>query len=497
MAEDASISLTIRSLFRGEGFKKADKAIKDTARSARSASDAFQKVSASLGTLDGRAGKAATAVNGLLSSFAAGGAGGLAAAGIGIAFNFIIERIQAVGKKAEETARKMKEAFARAVPAIKAAFSFANGMRDANAAGRAGAMASLSGDANAAHAADVRAIRQNAAIAAAGLDPYAARLVTLRADVEAAKKARQHGIDEAEARRVQASMGLQSAVASRRALHKEAGETDETYKRRIARLEKDIAYYDADKAAATSFGGRATRWVNGKIYDLAMPKRTRDEAAAELEKARAERLQARQGFLLKGAQLDNDVAAKQAAVRTAAHDVERARADRSVEVAEAALAAEEKRQKDAKARAERLKKAEEDRARHVEDTNRKLKEYDAAISQARDEAAKQAALIADMQGAIAGGQSITDWERGRADAARERGGNLARARRNLLGKMDNARRRGNDAALAALQEKLDRLDGKNPAADRERELEAKRAELQRQSNEYLKRIAESMKGLGL
>ena len=494
MAEDASISLTIRSLFRGEGFKKADKAIKDTARSA---SDAFQKVSASLGTLDGRAGKAATAVNGLLSSFAAGGAGGLAAAGIGIAFNFVIERIQAVGKKAEETARKMKDAFARAVPAIKAAFSFANGMRDADAAGRAGAMASLSGDANAAHAAEVRGIRQNAAIAAAGLAPDAARLVTLRADVEAAKKARQHGIDEAEARRVQASMGLQAAEASRRALHKEAGETDEAYKRRIARLEKDIAYYDADKTAATSFGGRATRWFNGKIYDLAMPKRTRDEAAAELEKVRAERFRARQGFLLKGAQLDNDVAAKQAAVRTAAHDAERAKADRSVEVAEAALAAEEKRQKDAKARAERLKKAEDERARHVEGTNRKLKEYDAAIGKARDEAAKQAALIADMQGAIAGGQSITDWERGRADAARERGGNLARARRNLLGKMDNARRRGNDAALAALQEKLDRLDGKNPAADRERELEAKRAELQRQSNEYLKQIAESMKGLGL
>lgn len=83
-----------------------------------------------LGGVEGKVGKIFTGVNGIMGAFAQGGVFGLAAAGIGMAFKFVMDKIEEVKKKAEEAAKKMKESFENMFKGLGTSIS---GMREAAA----------------------------------------------------------------------------------------------------------------------------------------------------------------------------------------------------------------------------------------------------------------------------------------------------------------------------------------------------------------------------
>lgn len=110
-ANSNDLWIRIKSSFSGEGFKKANNAVKGVSAQVKNATKDINGVVAALGGVDGQVGKIFGSINGIMGAFAGGGVFGLAAAGIGTAFKTVMDRIEAAKKKAEEAAKAMREAF--------------------------------------------------------------------------------------------------------------------------------------------------------------------------------------------------------------------------------------------------------------------------------------------------------------------------------------------------------------------------------------------------
>lgn len=108
------ISLNIGTKFNGEGFKKMNQAVQGAAGSVRSASKNINGVVQALGGVEGQVGKIFNGIGNIMGAFAQGGVFGLAVAGIGMAFKFVMDKIEEAKKKAEEAAKAMKEAWEKA-----------------------------------------------------------------------------------------------------------------------------------------------------------------------------------------------------------------------------------------------------------------------------------------------------------------------------------------------------------------------------------------------
>ncbi len=504
MAADGSILLTIRSAFRDEGFKKADASVRTIANSARRATDSFQKVAAAMGTLGGTAGRVGGQITSIFSSFAQGGVVGLAVAGLSAAFGVLISKMEETKKMAEETVRKMVDGFTTASAAIKGAFSTASSVAGAKSARSAASTSAFLSESAARGSAAVRDVRQGAAIAAASAaTPDEAKLIQLRAEIAAAKLTRQQGLESATVRRNAAGDRLAEARAAEDLVRKEASTVDAGHAESIRRMENYIAAYDSGRAEFAE-----SMWGGGWLFDKFGTKKSREDVGKALEAERKARTADAQSYAVKKYRAASATFSANDALSAANVALDAAKGDRSVQVAEANLAAEVKRQADAAKKAadaekkaadaaERKRKVEEETAKVTDKTNRKLAEFDAAIANARNAANAQAAAIAKIQGAVAGGQTIPEIVAEQGDSDRVQGNRLARARRNLLGKIDTARRTGNNAALAKWQGMLDTLDGKNQAADRMKNLEKERDALRKKSVEHLAQIAKKMGELGL
>ena len=108
------ISLNIGTKFNGEGFKKMNQAVQGAAGSVRTASKNINGVVQALGGVQGQVGKIFNGIGNIMGAFAQGGVFGLAMAGIGTAFKFVMDKIEEAKKKAEEAAKAMKEAWEKA-----------------------------------------------------------------------------------------------------------------------------------------------------------------------------------------------------------------------------------------------------------------------------------------------------------------------------------------------------------------------------------------------
>ena len=504
MASDGSILLTIRSAFRDEGMKKADAAVRNVSRSANKATASFQRVATAMGSLGGAAGRVGGQIAGIFSSFATGGVVGLAVAGITAAFGVLVKKMEEAREKAAETAKGILASMSEVGAALKKSFSLASSVAGAQSerdkSGRSGLLAQMGVRQSAA----VKAVRQGAAVSAAGAaTPEEARLIQLGAEVKAAEIERQGAVEAAEVKNIGARNRLGEADAALALVKKEAGAVDANHADNIRRMENYIAAYDkAGKEVADQW------WGGEWLWDKFGNKQTREDVAKKLEEERKARKDDANAYKLRIYKAGTARRTAADAAAAAADELAAARGDRSVEVAEANLAAERKRQAEAAAKqaeaeekaakaADEKRKAQEKSAKAIELRDRKLAAVDAAISAARVEANGQAARIDALQGAVAWGQSIPEIVAGREEGERERAANTAKARRNLLGKVETARRNGNAAALSKWQGMLDTLDGKNTAADRLARLEAARDEIRKKSAEYLKSIAEKMGRLGL
>lgn len=109
----SDIQLNIGSHFNGEGFKKLNQSVKGAAAQTRNATKNINGVVQALGGVEGQVGKIFNSIGGLMGAFAQGGIFGLAVAGIGTAFKFVMDKIEEAKKKAEEAAKAMKESFQR------------------------------------------------------------------------------------------------------------------------------------------------------------------------------------------------------------------------------------------------------------------------------------------------------------------------------------------------------------------------------------------------
>lgn len=120
----SSIELELKSTYNGEGFKKANNAVKDFSRHAKTATDSVSKVTHALGALDSKAGKIAGSIGNIFGSFARGGVVGLAISGITAAFSLVANKIKEAEERAKEAAEKIRADFERAFQRISESRSF-------------------------------------------------------------------------------------------------------------------------------------------------------------------------------------------------------------------------------------------------------------------------------------------------------------------------------------------------------------------------------------
>lgn len=516
MTHDSSILVTIKSLFNGDGFKKLDAATRKSAANAQRATNALASVTRAMGTLDGAAGKTAGAVASVFSAVAAGGAAGLVVAGVTTAFAALSKRIEDAKQKAVEAAKKMRAAFEKNLSDIKVSFSSDRSRMAADASAHNARLAGAAAERTGAFNADIQAVRQHAALASIGKSADEQKRIQLAAEVEIAKKTRAQNL-------ANAKTALQSATSTAAAetlkigsLQDEAKTSAAAYDKRIDSLQRRIAQRQAEtsaraqKVTSGGFLGTLIGWAQDGVRSL-VGRSTADGRAStkyatslvddrkELAKLQEQKKaeQSRIANELKASKLN--LANAQTAITTATGAGNLAQADKSVEIAEQRLAAEIKRQADAKAKAgaEAVKRmfAERDAARVAARAEKQKADLDKRIVAAKEQAAAQAAAIAHVQGAVLGGTSIPDLIRNDADAERSAKDNTARARRNLLSKIATANRNGRDASK--WQKMLDALDGKNAAQKRVDRLQQQRDALQKQAVAELTAIKESLKNLGL
>ena len=111
------IRLELGSVFKGDGFKQAQREIENTAKAVQKAAGGMAQIGGELGKLDGRIGAVAGGLGNLLGSLAAGPMG-VAAAGIGLVVSGLMawkNKIEETRKAHEEMMAKMGEGYNRRV----------------------------------------------------------------------------------------------------------------------------------------------------------------------------------------------------------------------------------------------------------------------------------------------------------------------------------------------------------------------------------------------
>lgn len=114
---DSRLKLTIESLFKGEGFTKANRAVKDMSKQVKDATGAFGQLGGAIGGLEGPVGKAADGIGKLVGSLSAGPIG-IAIASITLivgAFNSWKEKAEETKRANEELMRKMEEGYKKRI----------------------------------------------------------------------------------------------------------------------------------------------------------------------------------------------------------------------------------------------------------------------------------------------------------------------------------------------------------------------------------------------
>ena len=109
------LTLNVGTKYDGDGMKKLDTALKNSARTVGAAGRAIGSVSSELQQLGGKAGQAAGAVSGLFSSLMAGGPLAAVVAGIGVAVGAIVKAFQDAKQKAKDAAEALADSFNKAV----------------------------------------------------------------------------------------------------------------------------------------------------------------------------------------------------------------------------------------------------------------------------------------------------------------------------------------------------------------------------------------------
>lgn len=105
----SDIQLDINTKYNDEGLKKLEQGLTKASKTAKTATGAVNQIAGALGGLENSAGKAVGALTGLFQSFTTGGVWGLAAAGVMLVVNKIVDgfnRAKQASKEAAETARK-------------------------------------------------------------------------------------------------------------------------------------------------------------------------------------------------------------------------------------------------------------------------------------------------------------------------------------------------------------------------------------------------------
>ncbi len=109
------LTLNVGTKYDGDGMKKLDTALKNSARTVGAAGRAIGSVSSELQQLGGKAGQAAGAVSGLFSSLMAGGPLAAVVAGIGVAVGAIVKAFQDAKQKAKDAAEALADSFNKSV----------------------------------------------------------------------------------------------------------------------------------------------------------------------------------------------------------------------------------------------------------------------------------------------------------------------------------------------------------------------------------------------
>ena len=109
------LTLNVGTKYDGDGMKKLDTALKNSARTVGAAGRAIGSVSSELQQLGGKAGQAAGAVSGLFSALMTSGPLAAVVAGIGVAVGAIVKAFQDAKEKAKDAAEALADSFNKAV----------------------------------------------------------------------------------------------------------------------------------------------------------------------------------------------------------------------------------------------------------------------------------------------------------------------------------------------------------------------------------------------
>lgn len=362
---DESIWLRIKSQFSKEGFTSAENAVKKFGKETRGATNAVVRATASLGEMQGAAGKVASSASGIATAFMFGGivAGAAAIANTAIngVFDHFKEGYKKVADEAAATAAKMRAAFDKAFDALvseaRDAFGgYAKQIRDMNdELARTEDLENK--DAKAAH--DLAAANDKVAAAklkASTNDPV--KFAELGVTQTAA--AGQRSVEDAEVKRMLAALALHTleanapnamiadqlkaagnlhnvatgsgpaadkAAKAEEEIYKRLDDTDHAYSQRLALARNALRYAEQEKEVAKR---------NAEAGDIS--------AKAELEKAKADVASAAAAERAKAEEeaARKATAAQEEEIKRQTEDLKGAR-DAAIEKADADLAAAKER----------------------------------------------------------------------------------------------------------------------------------------------------------
>ena len=527
-SQNGDILLTIKSLFKGEGFTKADQAIKQTSKSAKNATETISKVTNALGGLNNEAGKVAGKLGGLFSSFAQGGVIGLAIAGVTTAFNFLSDKIEESKKKAEEAAKSIKKSFEDRLSKIKIGFDNTKS-KNQNSILATESSTNLANSKLSPLQEQINRIKQEGKIRRAGMTDEKQRMKDQLAE----------NLRVAE---VQKSYTEQTYANNKKAEEERFNTADSTWKS-AQKTFTDI------KGQVDSRNQDLKNQLKERLKEIRLRFANVGDNADALERKNKAEIEAREIYIagiaennkiLKTAKsnLDNEKTAwNNAQARynnfKSQYNINTANAQSSIDIAKAEQSAYDKKvdeetkkgMTDFKSFLHSQKmKLEEDIAKRLSDTQSDITKSENSDARKRLEDEKDKKTKETVQQIDRLNQSIKKWEKAASDKARlydrlglneGQGGNgedikdvllgegedvrgrqnkLNRDRRNLLGKMDRARASGGKA-WDDWQKNWQRLNG-NPEKKLE-DAQKTRDALQKQLADNVKDIAQKIKELGL
>lgn len=115
----SDIELELKTKYKGDGVTKLKQGVKEVDSVVKKASGAVNNLTSQLGGMDNAAGKAASAMSGLVQSFAQGGIWGAAAAGAMMLVNAIVDGFKKAKEEAKKAAEEARDAFMKSIETIK------------------------------------------------------------------------------------------------------------------------------------------------------------------------------------------------------------------------------------------------------------------------------------------------------------------------------------------------------------------------------------------